>query len=46
MPRPKKKLDTVKSEQSSNITMNIEEVTAPSEPKKRGRKPKGGKLIL
>jgi hypothetical protein len=46
MPRPKKKLDTVKSEQSSNITMNIEEVTAPSEPKKRGRKPKGGKLIV
>lgn len=46
MPRPKKKLDTIKSEQSSNITMNIEEVTAPSEPKKRGRKPKGGKLIV
>ena len=46
MPRPKKKLDTVKSEQASNITMNIEEVTAPPEPKKRGRKPKGGKLIV
>ena len=42
MPRPKKQLDTVKSEKTSNITMNIEEVAAPPEPKKRGRKPKGG----
>ena len=48
MPRPKKKLDPVKTDLStnSNITMNIEEVSSPPEPKKRGRKPKGGKLIV
>jgi len=48
MPRAKKKIDTVKCEQASNsnITMNIEEVPASPEPKKRGRKPKGGKLII
>jgi hypothetical protein len=48
MPRPKKIVDASKPPESTvdcNITINIEDVPV-SEPKKRGRKPKGGKLIV
>jgi hypothetical protein len=48
MPRPKKNIEVsnpVAPTVESNITVNIAEVHA-HEPKKRGRKPKGGKLIV
>lgn len=36
----------VKRSTKDNITVNIEEASTQPEPKKRGRKPKGGKLIV
>jgi hypothetical protein len=46
---PEKKKRGRKKKNQENIKISIEEIELPKEPpvlKKRGRKPKGGKLIL